>query len=183
MERRELLAAASLSIGVLGGCLGGRGTDTPAGSSNGETSVEAPSGGAVRWTYQTEGSVSNQPTLQDGVVYVDGGSNGSAASDRDHVKPERSENVYALTADTGNEQWQYEAAAGIASAPIARDGAFVVGWSAGTHGIAQRLVRLDDGWSIEAGDTTEAAVHGDTLCAVDGSRRTTAFAVSDGSER
>lgn len=234
MERRELLAAASLSMGVFGGCLGRRGTDTPAELSNGETSVEAPSGDAVRWTYQTGGSVSNQPTLQDGVVYVDGGSNDRATSDRDHVRPERSENVYALTADTGNEQWHYEAAAGIASAPIARDGVFVVvGWNAGTHGIAQRLVRLDDGsetwttelhdrflhlldisnetaylgtsddergvsgeklfairvsngnkdWSIEAGDTTDAAIHGDTLYAVEGSHRTTAFAVSDGSER
>jgi outer membrane protein assembly factor BamB len=170
-------------MGVLGGCLG----DEVLTHRRDHPTVRRPSrhlavvlsAGHTRQRVP----VSNQPTLQDGVVYVDGGSNGSAASDRDHVKPERSENVHALTADTDNEQWRYEAAAGIASAPIARDGAFVVGWNAGTHGIAQRLVRLDDGWSIEAGDTTEAAVHGDTLCAVDGSRRTTAFAVSDGSER
>lgn len=137
-------------------------------------------------------------------------------------------------ADDGREQWRYEAPAGIASTPVARDAVFVVlGWSAGTHGIAQRLVRIDDGsetwttdprdrflqllhitgetaylgtsddelgfegeklfaiqtsdggqrWSVEAGDATDATVSDDTLYAVEGGRRTTAFAVSDGRER
>lgn len=47
-------------------------------------------------------------------------------------------------------------------------------------------VRRSDGgrrWSVEAGDTTDAAVYGDTLYAVEGARRTTAFAIGDGRER
>lgn len=238
MKRRELLAAVSVSMGGVAGCLDGRGTGIPAESPAGRTPVEgdgeAPSGDAVRWTYQTGGSVRHQPALQDGIVYAGGGTNDRATSDRDHIRPKTSENVYAITADTGNRQWQYEAPAGVASSPIARDGVFVVvGWSAGTHGIAQQLVRLDDGaetwttelhdrflhllhisdgtvylgtaddefgfegeklfavqasdgdqrWSIEAGDTTDAVVYGDTLYAVEGGRRTTAFTVSDGDER
>lgn len=168
------------------------------------------------------------------MVYVGGGTNDRATSDRDSVRPKASENVYALTAADGSEQWRYEAAAGVASTPVARDGVFVVvGWSRGTHGTAQRLVRIDDGtetwttasrdnflnllvvtddtaylgtsddaygiegetlfavqtndgskrWAVEAGDTTSATHHGDTLYVVEGGRRTTAVAGSDGSER
>lgn len=228
-SRRSVLRCGLLATVGLAGCVDGRGTGTPT-----EDDGEAPTGDAVRWTYQTGGSVRHRPTLQNGIVYVGGGTNDRATSDRDHVRPSESENVYALAADDGSEQWRYEAAAGIASSLVARDAVFVVvGWSAGTHGVGQRLVRIVDGsetwttesrdrflhlldatdetvylgtsddqygvggeqllavqtedgdkrWSVEAGDTTDAILYGDTLYAVEGGRRTTAFAVSDGSER
>lgn len=238
-DRRSFLRLSGITLGLgLGGCLERLGTGTPDESSNGgapsEGDGEAPSGDAVRWTHRTGGSIRYPPTLHDGVIYAGGGANDRATSDRGHVRPETSENVYALSADDGSDQWQYEAPAGVASSPVARDGVFVVvGWNAGTHGIAQRLVRIDDGsqtwstgvhdrfvhllqvtdgsaylgtaddeygvtgenllavqtsdgdqrWSVEAGDTTAAAVYGDTLYAIEGGRRTTALAVSDGSER
>lgn len=238
MKRRELLATIAVSVGGLAGCVDGKSISGPDGSPNGGTSAEgdgeAPSGDAVSWIYRTGGSIRRQPTLQDGIVYASGGTNDRATSEKDYIRPEKSENVYALTAETGSEQWQYEAPAGVESSPIVRDGVFVVvGWSAGTHGIAQQLVRVDDGsetwtteirdrflhllqvsdgavylgtsddqlgfqgenlvavqtsdgdqrWSIEAGDISDAVVDGDTLYSVEGGRRTTAFAVSDGDER
>ncbi|WP_253737504.1 PQQ-binding-like beta-propeller repeat protein [Halohasta salina] len=236
MKRRELLATVSAATVSSAGCVSGGGTGILGESSGRRTDAEgaAPSGDAVDWTYRTGGSVRHRPTLRDGIVYVGGGENGNATSQRKHVRPERSENVYALSADTGSEQWRYEASAGVASSPIVSDGVFVVvGWNAGTHGIDQRLVRLDDGaemwstrsrdrfrhllavrdgtaylgtsddefglqgeelsavhtgdgdqrWAIEAGDTTAATVDGETLYAVEGSRRTTAYAVSDGAKR
>ncbi|MFT4883710.1 MAG: outer membrane protein assembly factor BamB [Natronomonas sp.] len=228
-SRRSVLRSGLLAAVGLAGCVDRQGNGTPSEGDN-----EPPTGDAVRWTYQTGGSVRHRPTLQDGFVYAGGGTNDRATSDRDHVRPETSENVYALSADDGSEQWRYEAPAGVASAPVAREGVFVVvGWSAGTHGRGQRLVRIDDGsetwtteardsflhllyntgetvylgtsddelgtegeqliavrtsgggqrWAVEAGDTTDAAVFSDTLYAVEGSRRTTAIAVNDGSER
>lgn len=237
-SRRSVLRTGVLLTVGLAGCFDGQGTGTPDDSPDGgtpdEDDGEAPSGDAVRWTYHTGGSVRHQPTLHDGIVYAGGGTNDRATTDSDHVRPTTSENVYALTADDGSKRWRYEAPAGVASPPIVRDGVFVVvGWSAGTHGRAQRLVRVDEGsetwtteerdrflhlldvsdgvaylgtsddqlgfegenllavqtsdgdqrWAIGAGDTTAAAVYGDTLYAVEGGRRTTAFAVSDGSER
>lgn len=127
---------------------------TPLDSTN--PSTDSPDGDAVSWTYKTGGSVRNQPALQDGIVYVGGGTNGRATNEKDNIRPETSENVYALEADEGNEQWRYEAAAGVASSVVAREGVFaVVGWSAGTHGVDQRLVRIDDGsetWTNESRD-------------------------------
>lgn len=237
-SRRAVLRTGVLASVGLAGCLDGPITGRFDESSDGETPGRddggAPSGAAVRWTYQTGGSVRNQPTLHDGIVYVGGGTNENATSDEDYVRPATSENVYAIAADDGSERWQYAASAGVASSPIAREGVFVVvGWSAGTHGRAQRLARIDDGsetwtteprnrflhllaisdgvaylgtsddqfgvegeklfavqtsdgtqrWSVEAGDATTAAVSGDTLYTVEGGRRTTAVAVSDGAER
>ncbi|SFC48642.1 Outer membrane protein assembly factor BamB, contains PQQ-like beta-propeller repeat [Halobiforma haloterrestris] len=160
MNRRELLATVSVSLAGVAGCLNGEDAgpfgESPDNGTAAEDDGEAPAGNAVQWTYQTGGSIRNQPTLQDGIVYLSGGTNDRARSTKEHVRPERSENVYALTADAGTEQWQYEAPAGVASSPIVRDGVFVVtGWSAGTHGIDQQLVRLDDGsetWTTEEHD-------------------------------
>ncbi len=230
MKRRTMIAGLGASIASLAGCI--EQTSLPSDSTTPED--DPPTGDAVRWTYRTGGSVRHRPTLQDSIVYAGGGINDRATSDRDYVRPEKSENVYALAADDGSEQWRYETAAGVESLLAARQGVFVVvGWSAGTHGIAQRLVRVDEGsetwttesrdrfielldlagdtvylgtsddkygfvgeklfavqaddgdqrWSVEAGDTTDAAVYGDTLYSVEGGRRTTAYAVSDGGER
>jgi|AntDeeMinimDraft_4_1070355.scaffolds.fasta_scaffold00047_66 outer membrane protein assembly factor BamB len=227
--RRAVLRGGLLATLGLAGCIDRQDADAPAGGGD-----ERPTGDAVRWTRQTGGSVRNRPTVEDDIVYVGAGTNDNATSDRDHVRPERSENVYAIAADDGSQQWRYEAPAGVASSPVVGDGVYVIaGWSAGTHGIKQRLVRIDDGsetwttesrdrflhlldstgdtaylgtsddelgvtgeklfairasdgdqrWSIEVGDTTSAAVYDDTLYAVEGTRRTTALAVSDGSER
>lgn len=227
MPRRSVLRSGLFATVGLAGCLDRSDTGTP-------TDGEPPAGDAVRWTYQTGGSVRHRPTLQDGIVYAGGGTNQKATSNREHVRPVTSENVYALAAADGSEQWRYEAPAGVASSPVVQGGVFVVvGWSAGTHGVDQRLARIDDGsetwmtksrdrflhllqisdeivylgtsddefgvggekllavrandgsqrWSVEAGDTTDAAVYSDTLYAVEGGRRTTAFGVSDGKER
>lgn len=200
-----------------------------------QTPTEPPTGDAVHWIHQTGGSVRQQPTVRDGVVYVGGGTNNRATSEGEHVYPKTSENVYALAADDGSERWRYEAPAGIMSSPVVQESVFVVGgWDAGLHGSSQRLVRIDVGgseawttelidsylslldiadgsaylgtsddalgvegehlfavrtsngnerWAIEAGDTRDAIVHGDTLYAVEGGRRTTAFATVDGHER
>lgn len=238
-----MVSALGASIVSVTGCVGQKSSpsdstttrdESPTGGTPVEGDGEPPTGDAVRWSYRTGGSVRHRPTLYDGIVYAGGGTNDRATSDRDNSRPETSENVYALAADDGREQWRYEATAGVASPLVAREGVFVVvGWSAGTHGVAQRLVRIDEGsetwttesgdhflqllditgdtvylgtsddqlgfegeklfavranngnqrWSVEAGDTTDAAVYGNTLYSVEGGRRTTAFVVSDGSER
>lgn len=176
--RRALLRSGFLLTVGLAGCVDGPGagpstgthtrtpiddrtpTRTPQGSPSDGTPTDSdpgpPTGDAVRWTFETGGSVRHRPTLRDGVVYVGGGTNDRATSDRKYVRPKTSENLYALAADDGSERWRYEAAAGVGS-PVVRDGVFVVvGWSAGTHGVAQRLVRIaPDGskrWATEPRD-------------------------------
>lgn len=246
-SRRSLLRGGLLATVGLAGCLNSTGPGTPDGDQTPTdtrddppdggtpTNGDQPTGDAVRWTYRTGGSVRLRPTIHDGIVYAGGGINDRATSDDDRVRPDHSENVYALTADDGSEQWRYEAPAGVASSPVISDGVFViVGWNAGAHGgTTLQLLRIDDGsktwmtnardrplhlleiaggtvylgtsddqygfqgetllavqasdgdlrWSVEAGDTTTATVYDDTLYAVEGGRRTTAFDVSDGSER
>ncbi|WP_080505576.1 outer membrane protein assembly factor BamB family protein [Halorubrum saccharovorum] len=142
MNRRELLAAASVSITGVTGCL------------NRDTGSE-PTGDAVHWTTQIEGSIRHQPVIQDGTVYVSGGTNDRATPNSDTAFPETSENVYAFRATDGTEQWRYEAPAGVRTPPTVEDGVFVVvGWSDGV-GRSQRLVRIDDGsetWTTEPRD-------------------------------
>lgn len=153
--RTSLLASVGLA-GCLDGPLSGPSDDSQNGDTPGGNEDSAPNGAAVRWTYHTGGTVRNRPTLHDGTVYVGGGTNDNATSDEDYVRRETSENLYALDAADGSERWQYAAPAGVMSSPIVRDGVFiVVGWSAGTHGRDQRLVRVDDGsetWTTEQRD-------------------------------
>jgi outer membrane protein assembly factor BamB len=245
-SRRALLQSGLLVTVGLAGCLNGAGPGTPddqppTGTRNhspdGDTPEKGdhPTGDAVSWTYHTGGSVRHPPTIHDGIVYAGGGTNDRATSTDDRVQPDTSENVYALTAADGSEQWRYEAPASVASSPVISDGVFViVGWNAGAHGgTTLQLLRIDEGsktwmtdardrllqllaiaggtvylgtvddqygfqgetliavqasdgevrWSVEAGDTTTAAVYDDTLYAVEGGRRTTAFDVDDWSER
>ena len=111
--RRAVLRGGLLATLGLAGCIDRQDADAPAGGGD-----ERPTGDAVRWTRQTGGSVRNRPTVEDDIVYVGAGTNDNATSDRDHVRPERSENVYAIAADDGSQQWRYEAPAGVASSPV-----------------------------------------------------------------
>jgi outer membrane protein assembly factor BamB len=131
-------------------------TDAPTGSpgtSPSDTPTE-PTGPAVRWTRDLGGSVRHRPTVHGGTLYVAGGTNANAPpEDREYLRPEAGENVYAFDL-SGVERWHYEARAGVGGRPRVVGGGVhaVVGWNAGIHGADQRLVRLVDGerrWSTE----------------------------------
>lgn len=195
-----------------------------------------PTGDAIQWTTRIGQPIRQGPAVHDGIGYIGGGTNDRATSDEDYHRPDTSENVTAVALDDGTIEWEYAAPAGIMERPIATTaGLFVViGWTAGVHGVAQRLIRFgskgtlhwtsesidsflspltiadgtvylgtsddaygyegeqlwalqtDSGaerWTIEAGDTRTATVHGGTLYTIEGGRRTTAFATVDGTER
>lgn len=135
-------------------------TDAPTGSPEASPSGTpvGPAGPAVRWVRELGGSVRPRPTVHDGTLYVAGGENANAPPDnREYLRPEAGENVHALDADTGEEAWCHEARAGVGGRPrVVADGVHVVvGWSAGTHGADQRLVRLVDGerrWTTQPGE-------------------------------
>ncbi len=157
MQRRALLATVPTSLTGITGCLDASGSGSSAESSTEEeqntgsstessAKGEAPTGDAVRWIYETGGSVRHQPTIQNGVVYASGGTNNRATSPRGNFDPNISENVYALSADEGSKKWRFEAPAGVMSSPIIEEGVFVIiGWNADRYRIAQRLMRVDDG--------------------------------------
>lgn len=73
---------------------------------------------------------------------------------REYLRPESSRNLVALGTD-GTRRWRYEAPAGVFGPVPAADGVYAtVGWSAGTHGVDNRVVRVVDGeqqWSTDAG--------------------------------
>lgn len=176
-SRRDFLAALA-AVGVAG-CIGDPGTgeratgtprptggpartetntrtDVPTGSPAGSPTGTpvTPAGSAVRWVRELGGSVRHPPTVHDGTLYVAGGTNANAPpEDRQYVRPDAAENVYALSL-AGEERWRYAARAGVGGRPRVVGGGVhaVVGWNAGTHGVDQRLVRLVDGerrWEAE----------------------------------
>ncbi|MFB6301002.1 MAG: PQQ-binding-like beta-propeller repeat protein [Halobacteriales archaeon] len=212
------------------------GSSAPDGSPTTPESPTKPTGDAIQWSTRIGPPIRHGPAIHDGVVYIGGGTNDRATGDEEYLRPDTSENLTAVAADDGDHQWQHEAPAGIMTTPVANPaGVFVViGWNAGTHGRAQRLIRLDPGgsarwtstsvdsflrpvalangtvylgtsddafgfegerlwaltiddgaerWDVDAGDIRSATVDGETLYAIEGGRRTTAFATDDGTER
>ena len=91
--------------------------------------------------------------------------------------------------DDGSETWTTESRDRFLHLLDVTDEIVYLGTSDDEYGVeGEQLfaVQTNDGdqrWSAEAGDTTDAIYHGETLYTVAGGRRTTAFAVSDGSER
>jgi outer membrane protein assembly factor BamB len=186
-SRRDLLG--TLAAVGLAGCTGDPGTGGTPSRTPGRTSTEAPptdaptgspepspsgtpaepAGPAVRWTHDLGGSIRHRPTVNEGALYVAGGENGNVPpADREYLRPDAGENVYALSLD-GEERWRYEARAGVGGRPRVVAGGVhaVVGWDAGTHGVDGRLVRLVDGerrWAadLDGGYLSILGSHGGT---------------------
>lgn len=163
-SRRDLLAALATGTGVaLAGCtdtLDGPGSAPTDGSPGGDPTpgpgTDPPGGSAVEWTrFLGPAPVTTVTATADG-VYAVGGTNGRATPNpsRDYLRPESSRNLVALGTD-GTRRWRYEAPAGVFGPVPAADGVYAtVGWSAGTHGVDNRVVRVVDGeqqWSTDAG--------------------------------
>ncbi|MFB9812147.1 outer membrane protein assembly factor BamB family protein [Haloarcula sebkhae] len=124
---------------------------------------DPPEGDAVRWTYQTNGSMAgqwahygmNRPVVRDGIVYAVGGSNDRGTPPQERMQPPRSQNVYAVGTD-GTQQWRYAANKSVpVVAPTANGVYAIVGWNTRMLGIGQQLVRLENGelqWETEPRD-------------------------------
>jgi outer membrane protein assembly factor BamB len=161
-SRRTLLAALAASAGTaLAGCTNAPGppNDGADGSPDDEPTpdprTDAPDGPGVEWTqYLGPAPVTAVTATADG-VYAVGGTNGRATPNpnRDYLRPESSRNLVALETD-GTRRWRYEAPAGVFGPVPAADGVYAtVGWSAGTHGVDNRVVRVVDGeqqWATDS---------------------------------
>ncbi|PSP97986.1 hypothetical protein BRC89_10040 [Halobacteriales archaeon QS_4_70_19] len=157
-SRRHLLTVLGASAAGLAGCTAGPG-ETPTGTDDTPTDTtgvdgptptapgDAPTGPAVQWTaYLGPVRVSTVTATPDG-VYAVGGTNdrSTTTASRDYVKPDSSRNLVAFTPG-GERRWRYESPAGVFHPTPAADGVYAtVGWSAGTHGRDQRVVRIENG--------------------------------------
>ena len=112
-----------------------------------EPDRQPPTGAAIQWRYETNGEIHDPPAIHDQQVIVAGGQNDRSTPPRDgsYVEPKSSQNLYALSLN-GNENWRYEATAGVFD-PTPVDGAVyaVTGWDMGLGGIDNRLIRIEDG--------------------------------------
>ncbi|WP_435333441.1 PQQ-binding-like beta-propeller repeat protein [Haloarchaeobius sp. TZWWS8] len=160
-SRRTFLAGAAV---LLGGCT----TDTDQGpnsqqkrtSSTGTGNrgttgpgTEPPTGETVQWRFDAGGPISERLVVADGTVFVAGGANGNGdPPSGSHIRPKTGQNLYALGTD-GSERWRFEADAGVFEPTVAESGVYVAtGWNAGTHGVDQRVVRVEGGesrWQTE----------------------------------
>ncbi|RJX43669.1 hypothetical protein DM826_05300 [Halonotius aquaticus] len=73
--------------------------------------------GTQLWSFETEGSIESSPTIVDGTVFV--GCNGSAYHSESSFK---SGSFYAVNAETGQEEWSFEAGQGFDSSATVADG-------------------------------------------------------------
>jgi outer membrane protein assembly factor BamB len=168
----------------------GTSSDTP------DATGEPPTGPAVQWTLEVGGSVTAQPALADGVLYVAGGRNdsGDPPDNRSIMGTQSAQNLLAVSLD-GTERWRYEATAPVGQpVPTSEAVCATVGWSGPYSGIANRIVRVADGtrqWESAPIDSTltvlaterEAAFVGTSDDALGTSGEELFALESDGSER
>ncbi len=148
-NRRPFLRAAAGSVLALGaGCsvpasTGGDGPDVRTesgwaefrgdryntGYADGETDIEEPT---VRWTFEADGGFWGSPIVADGTVY-------SGCADN---------SLYAVDADTGEEEWSFQADHRIESTPQYADGTVFVG-SYDQHVYAIDAATGEVQWDVE----------------------------------
>ncbi len=154
-------------------------TDVPTESpeANPSDTPAEPSGPAVRWTRDLGGSVRHRPTVHGGTLYVAGGTNANAPpEDREHLRPNAGENVYALSL-AGEERWRHEARAGVAGRPrVVADGVHAVGPDGERRWVRSVGEHVVDLHANEAGVVavrrgTEGQPHGLTALSHDGAER------------
>lgn len=168
-SRRRLLTLLGAGAAGFAGCTGGpsgtpSGTDEPTRTDSpgveGPTptaATEPPSGPGVTWSvYLGDAPVSAVTATPDSVFAVGGANDrGTSTPERDYVRPASSRNLVAFTPG-GERRWRYEAPAGVFGPTPTSGGVYAtVGWSAGTHGRDQRVVRIEGGeqqWASERVD-------------------------------
>jgi eukaryotic-like serine/threonine-protein kinase len=104
-----------------------------------ETGPESPI--SMRWSFQTDNIVISSPTVADGTVYVGSDDN----------------NVYALDAETGDEQWRFETGLSIEySSPAVANGTVYVGsWDGNVYALDAESG--DELWRFEVIDLARSS--------------------------
>jgi outer membrane protein assembly factor BamB len=136
LSRRQTLGALGLGVvGVVTGGAwlasaqlgsGGQSTDVPTYQYDAANTGYAPglsgptSGVTAEWTFGTDGPVISSPAVVDGTVYVGSEDN----------------SIYALGADTGDQQWSVETDERVTSSPAVVDGTvYIRNWEGNTYAL------------------------------------------------
>jgi len=120
------------------------------------------------WEFETDGQISNAPAVVDGTVYT---------GSRDGY-------IYALEADSGEQQWRFDTESDVRSSPAVVDGTLYVGTQAGTV-YAVDTEEGDEQWRFGTGGAVRSSPTVVEETVYIGSQDNSVYAIdaSEGTER
>jgi hypothetical protein len=124
------------------------------GSANGSLYAVDSATGEEQWAFETGNPVTSSPTVADGTVYV--GSLDTTVADETVYVGSKDENLYAVDAATGEQQWAFETGDRVESSPTVADGIVYVG-SFDDNLYAVDAATGDEQWAFETGGSVASS--------------------------